>query len=212
MRINLTPEQVTPVLTPLFLAWGATLRFHRHGYDNLLQARAEGTRLVFAIWHDELFPLTWLHRNEGVVGVVSPSRDGEFLAGVMKRVGFNLARGSSSGGGLRALISAYKQMRTQNVDAVFTVDGPRGPRHEVKPGVVYLAAKADALVLPVRVTMGPRKVFSRAWDRFQLPWPGAKCDVYYGKPFSVSLEGKEEGMTRECARVKRSLDALAGEK
>ncbi len=208
MRINLSPEQVAPVLTPLFLAWGATLRFRRHGFDNIARARAEGSRLVFSIWHDELFPLAWLHRNEGVVGVVSSSQDGEFLARVLERVGFNLARGSSSKGGLRALISAYKQMHAKGADAVFTVDGPRGPRHEVKPGVVYLAAKAEAQVLPVRVVMSHRKVFDRAWDRFQLPWPGARCDVYYGRPFPVSLVKGEAGMKEECARVRESLNGL----
>ena len=208
MRINLSPEQVTPVLTPLFLAWGATLRFRRHGFDNLLRARAEGTRVVFSIWHDELFPLAWLHKNEGVVCVVSSSKDGEFLSQVLDRVGFNLARGSSSRGGLRALISAYKQMQTRGVDAVFTVDGPRGPRHEVKPGVVYLAAKADALVLPVRVVMSRKKVFERAWDRFQLPWPGARCDVYYGRPFPVSYAGDDEGVKKECERVGERLNGL----
>jgi hypothetical protein len=212
MRITISPERVAPVLAPFFLTWGATLRFRRHGFDNLRRARAEGCRLVFAIWHDELFPLTYLYRNEGVVAVVSSSRDGEFLARVMDRVGFNLARGSSSRGGLRALISAYRQMQAQERDAVFTVDGPRGPRHEVKPGVVYLAAKARASIMPVRVTMHPRKVFTRAWDRFQLPWPGARCDVHYGRPFSVSVEEGEDGMKRECARVRDNLNRLVNEK
>ena len=50
---------------------------------------------VFAFWHDEIFPLTYFYRNRGIYAIVSPSRDGEILAGVLKRWGYNLFRGSS---------------------------------------------------------------------------------------------------------------------
>ena len=184
-----------------------TLRFSQEGLEDVEAVRREGP-LVVPIWHDEMFPLIHLHRNQGLVAVVSQSRDGEFLSQVMARFGFQLARGSSRRGGVAALIAARKEMRGRNADVVVTVDGPRGPRHEVKEGAVYLAAKTGAHLVPIRVFMSRSFVFQKAWDKFQLPWPGARCRVVYGRPYRVPAELTAEDMAWECSRLEGLLNAL----
>ncbi|WP_045220689.1 lysophospholipid acyltransferase family protein [Desulfonatronum thioautotrophicum] len=184
-----------------------TLRFTQEGLAEGERERKKGP-LVVPFWHDELFPLIHLHRNQGVVAVVSQSRDGEFLSQVMTRFGFQLARGSSRRGGVAALIAARREMRSRNADVVVTVDGPKGPRHKVKEGAVYLASKAGAPLVPLRVYMSRSFVFQKSWDKFQVPWPGARCRVVYGKPYRVPPVMSAEETVAECLRLEATLNTL----
>jgi hypothetical protein len=169
----------------------------------------QGQSIIFALWHDELFPLTYLHRNEGVVAVVSSSKDGEILARVMERLGFGTVRGSSSRKGLKALLAALKEVRTKGRHVVLTVDGPRGPRHQAKPGAVFLASKAGVPILPVRVRISRAKIFEKAWDRFQLPLPFARCEAIYGEPYQVPEKLDASSLAAEQDRLTKKLEALA---
>jgi len=178
------------------------------GMEPWLRLRSQGQSLVAAIWHDEMFPMIYLHRDQGVVAVISQSRDGEFVSQVVTRFGFKLARGSSRRGGVAALVSARKEMREHQADIVVTVDGPRGPRHKVKEGVIYLAARTGAPILPIRVFMSRSFVFRKAWDRFQLPWPGSLCRVVYGEPYHVPREQTSESLQAECLRLEQVLNAM----
>lgn len=206
MKIN--PLYFSSITNWLVHLWSITLKYQRHGFDNISGARNEHGVVVFAIWHDELFPLGYLHRNEGVVAVVSQSNDGEMIARLLAHFGFNLARGSSNRGGVKALINAYKHMKKEKLDSVFTVDGPTGPRHVVKDGVVYLATKARAPIIPVRVRMFRKKIFHKAWDKFQLPMPFSKIDVHYGEPVHIEGDTNELDMDEQKARVQHALDNL----
>ncbi|MFO7803764.1 MAG: lysophospholipid acyltransferase family protein [Desulfovermiculus sp.] len=193
------------LLTTAVRLWSRTLRYSRIGFETIEEARSNGP-LIFALWHDELFSPCYLHRDEGIVAVVSSSKDGEILAQVLSRLGFQLARGSSSRNGTQAVRQVLNIMRSTGSDAVLTVDGPRGPRHQVKEGAVYLAAKSGLPVVPVRVHMHPVKRFHKAWDRFQLPLPGARCIVYYGQPYTLDPEKINSRLLfRERERLQKAM-------
>lgn len=195
-------------LTLAYRFWGRTLRYTRIGIDPVQQARSQGP-VIFALWHDELFSPSYLHRHEGIIAVVSASQDGEILAQVLSRLGYQLARGSSSRNGMQAVRQVLEHMRRTQADAVLTVDGPRGPRHQVKEGAVYLAAKSGLPVVPVRVHMHPVKRFHKAWDKFQLPLPGARCSVYYGQPYTLGGQKiNSRSLQTECARLESALQKL----
>jgi hypothetical protein len=200
---------LAPVVSGLFKLWGSTLRFSRTNYQAMTSMEEQGQSIIFALWHDELFPLTYLHRNEGVVAVVSSSKDGEILARVMERLGFGTVRGSSSRKGLKALLAALKEVRTKGRHVVLTVDGPRGPRHQAKPGAVFLASKAGVPILPVRVRISRAKIFEKAWDRFQLPLPFARCEAIYGEPYQVPEKLDASSLAAEQDRLTKKLEALA---
>ena len=196
-------------LAPLvFRAWALTLRTEHHGMRAVHEAKGDG-RYVFAIWHDELFSMAAQCRRYPMVTIVSQSSDGEILARVLERLGMVCARGSSSRGGLKALVGAVREMRDNGRQAVITVDGPRGPRHEVKEGVIYLAHKTGARLVPVRAFVSRAHVFTRAWDRFQLPWPFCRVRYEWGEPYAVEVDTLDAGaLGRETRKLKERLDAL----
>jgi lysophospholipid acyltransferase (LPLAT)-like uncharacterized protein len=218
--VKLPPALIAPPLYGLYKAWCATLRYDiagRQAVDDLWHAR---TPMVFALWHDELFPLMHVRGDLEIVTVVSQSRDGEYLAQVLQRLGLRTARGSSSRGGVKALIGAARQMRKEGLCGCVTVDGPRGPRHKVKPGAIFLAQRAQAPIVPIRIFMERAKVFERAWDRFQLPLPFSRVRVVFGEPYRLPdaaeapdaagrREGDEGGQGGDAALAAASAELEA---
>ncbi|MFP4168010.1 MAG: lysophospholipid acyltransferase family protein [Desulfonatronovibrionaceae bacterium] len=206
--MHLNPKITASILAPAVSAWSFTLRYQRHNFSEVLKLREEKAPMVYAIWHSEMFPLFWLHKGEDMTAVVSASEDGEILAWFMARMGYGLARGSSSRLGLRALKTAAAAMR-RGSEIIFTVDGPTGPRHEVKPGAVYLAARFGAQIVPVRVHMPKKYVFKRSWDKFCLPYPFSRIYVRYGDPYTPSItEITVSALQTGCKELEERLKAL----
>jgi lysophospholipid acyltransferase (LPLAT)-like uncharacterized protein len=205
--MNLNHGIIYSGLTLFTRAWSLTLNYTRVNYEAVETLRKKKIPVIFAIYHGEVFPLCCLHSNEGVIVVVSRSRDGELIAGILSRLGYNLARGSSSRQGLRALLNAARQMKDKKADAVFTVDGPRGPRHAAKPGIIYLASKSRAFIVPARVCMSTRHVFN-SWDRFSLPWLWSGCRVIYGRPYQVPVRLNSEEIYMRAADLDQKLQSL----
>ncbi|UZP68286.1 lysophospholipid acyltransferase family protein [Desulfovibrio mangrovi] len=187
----------------------ATLRFRETGRKRVDAMIAQGIPMVFSLWHDELFPVVHAKRDLELIAVISQSKDGELLADFMERFGVKTARGSSSRGGVKALLKVSKAMERDRLSSCITVDGPRGPRHKVKEGAVFVANRANAPIVPVRLHMSRSYKFKRAWDKFQIPIPFSSVHVAFGEPYYVpegSLE--KDAFDRECQKLEDRLNAL----
>lgn len=193
----------------VYRALCASWRFDEHNRQWLDDLDAMGERLVFCLWHDEMLPLIYMQKQLDIVTVVSPSRDGELLADVLRRQGLRTVRGSSTRGGAKALLGAARLMRHEGVHACITVDGPAGPRHKAKDGAFFLARHADAYIAPVRLLMKP-VVRIPSWDRLQIPLPFGKVTVLHGQPWKLSAsELTAEALAADRARLEKDLAALA---
>ena len=65
-------------------------------------------------------------------------------------MGFETIRGSSSRGGQEALQSMISCIRSKRSVAV-TPDGPRGPRHSVRPGIYFATLVTERAQVRVKV-------------------------------------------------------------
>ena len=160
---------------------------------------------VFLLWHEVLLPLLWHHRNTGVALVVSEARDGQYLADLAASLGYRTVRGSSTRGGARALLGAVRELQAAGAVA-FTPDGPRGPRRELKPGVVAAAQRGGGVIVPVHAE-ADRAWRLHSWDRFMIPKPFARVRITYGRPFEVA-EG-EAGLAEGLARAAEGLHEVS---
>jgi lysophospholipid acyltransferase (LPLAT)-like uncharacterized protein len=138
---------------------------------------------VFLLWHEVLLPLLWHHRDQGIAIVVSENRDGQYLTDFALALGYRAVRGSSSRGAARALLGAVRELQAGRAVA-FTPDGPRGPRRELKPGVVAAAQRGGGVIVPIHAR-ADRAWRVRSWDRVLVPKPAARITVTYGRPFEV---------------------------
>jgi len=187
----------------LISLWSRTvrLRYVNRGIPEAMQAA--GKNYIYAFWHGRQFLLFHAYRNSGIVIPASESRDGEIQAGILRRFGLGVVRGSSQRKGDRALLGLVDALRKGKTIAL-AVDGPRGPIYEVKQGITYLAGKLDKPIIPL--STGARRAWflERIWDRYMLPWPGTACVIVYGEPIVVNGTSEEE-----LERKRRELtDAL----
>jgi lysophospholipid acyltransferase (LPLAT)-like uncharacterized protein len=99
-----------------------------------------------------------------------------------------------------------KSMRASHAMA-FTVDGPRGPRYEAKPGPVMLAKKSGNPILPFVIE--PRKYWTvNSWDRMQIPKPFSKALIIIGEPIHVDADADDAEIESKMQDLKRSLDEM----
>jgi lysophospholipid acyltransferase (LPLAT)-like uncharacterized protein len=90
---------------------------------------------------------------------------------------------------------------------VITPDGPRGPAYELGPGIVFLAQKSGALVLPMNLEYsGCWRLGS--WDRFIIPKPFSKVRVLISQPVRVKPTSTPEEFGAERRRVQDALASI----
>jgi len=179
---------------------GATLRFEIKGWENV----SETEPLIYCFWHNRIPIATYFWRERGIVVMSSRSFDSEYIARFIQRFGYGAARGSSTRGGKAALIQMIRAVRNGK-SAAFTVDGPRGPIYEAKPGAVLLAAKSKAALLPFSVSMN-RFWQLPSWDKIQIPKPFARVVVVIGKP--IQVEDAPETHDAKHRELQQALDEL----
>jgi lysophospholipid acyltransferase (LPLAT)-like uncharacterized protein len=176
---------------------GATLRWRTEGFEHFDAIAAAGHQPIMAFWHGRILPATYYFRRRGIVVITSENFDGEWIARIIERFGFGTARGSSSRGGLKALLQLTRDMSAGKT-AGFTVDGPRGPARVAQPGAVWLAKATGNPVLPFHLEARSHWTLN-SWDRTQIPRPFSTVSIVVGEPFYVSQDaddGKIEAARR----------------
>jgi lysophospholipid acyltransferase (LPLAT)-like uncharacterized protein len=191
--------------------WSRTIRTHFVNKESTDRLRSEGKNLIYAFWHGRQFLLFHNHRDTGIVIPASESRDGEIQAGILKRFGFDVVRGSSKRKGDRALLGLVDGLR-KGKNIALAVDGPRGPIYEVKQGITYLAGKLNKPIVPVSTSAKRFWILEKIWDKYMLPVPFTRGVIVYGEPIVVQgtqedeLESKRKELTGALNRVMIKAD------
>lgn len=172
----------------LFKVLRATWRLDESEMPPEIRARIEnGGAVVFAHWHEDEWALLGHYAGRGMTVLVSLSRDGSLMASFLTRLGFGVARGSSSRnavGGFLSLKRVVEKSAERKVS--LAVDGPRGPRHRVKRGVFKLAEVLDSPVLAGAAAADRAWVFRRSWSKAFVPMPFARVKLVYASPLLAS--------------------------
>ncbi|MDH3599881.1 MAG: lysophospholipid acyltransferase family protein [Candidatus Tectomicrobia bacterium] len=166
----------------------------------------EKTPFVLAFWHGRMLyalQLAQIYRQVRVTVMVSRSQDGEFISQVSQHFGVRPTRGSTSRGGSRAMLEMVRRVQEGYV-ACITPDGPRGPRYRVQPGVITVAQKTGAPILPLAYNAEWKKVF-QSWDRFVMPLPFSRIVVVFGEPISVPAHATPDMLQVKQQEVEASL-------
>jgi hypothetical protein len=163
---------------------GATWRIRLINAEGSVERlRREHRPIVFALWHGDMLPLLYHHRNEGVSILISEHRDGELIARIAESLGFRTVRGSTTRGASRALVGLARELGAGH-DVAVTPDGPRGPARSFAPGALIAAQRARAPVVAVAVGAG-RAWRLRSWDRFLIPKPFSSVRIAYSNPVTL---------------------------
>ncbi len=208
---------LTPPLAALLVRLLATtLRLRVSGVESLAPRWAAGEALIYAVWHGRILLVPWLHARlaatrgaRPVTVLVSRSGDGEVVARYVSRFGLEAVRGSSSRGGGEAARALATRIR-RGGDVAVVPDGPRGPREQLQPGLVALAALTGAPIVPLAIAARPR-VRLRSWDEFTIPLPLARCAAVFGAPLHVARDADRARAAKEVERSLGEVSAAAEE-
>ncbi|HIJ78072.1 MAG: lysophospholipid acyltransferase family protein [Desulfobulbaceae bacterium] len=185
----------------------ATCRVEDHGGANMAGLEKGGRPFIAAFWHYSIFYVVHRSRGKRWVAMVSASKDGEYISRILQGMGYETVRGSKGKGGLGALRGMVAAVRNKGLNAAIVADGSQGPAREVQAGVILLAAKTGAPILPVAWAADRYLVF-RSWDRTVLPKPFAKIKMYYGAPLRVPEKLSAEELEAQRLLLEQRLNEL----
>ena len=196
--------------------WLSTCRLTVRGQEHLEAAREQGG-LIALFWHYSLIYLFHHLRGYGGVVLISASRDGEYVARMVKRIGLEVIRGSSNKQGVQALKKLLRAMKADKYLGI-VADGSQGPARVLQPGAVFLASKTGAPILPIAWAADHYKTF-KSWDLLVLPLPFSRIVVRYGKPLHIppnldasSIEKYRIEVENEMNRIYEQVWAEFGQK
>lgn len=185
---------------------GRTTRFEVEGWENWETIKRDGKIPIYTFWHDRVFLATYFWRDRKIVVMTSQSFDGEYIARFIQRFGYGASRGSSTRGGIGALVEMIRLMSAGKPTA-FTIDGPKGPRYVAKMGAVLLAKKTGHPIMPFCIT--PRSCWTvKSWDKFQIPKPFTKAQVLIGEPIYVPPDADDDLAQKKNEELQRVLDEM----
>ena len=162
--------------------------------------------LIASFWHSCMIPSTYIFRNLGIRVMSSNSYDGEYMGRIIHKFGYLAVKGSSSRNAVRALLGLRRALE-EGWTVAFTLDGPRGPRHKVKPGPVALG-RSSGIQLTVYHAAVDKAWVLNTWDRLVIPAPFSRVLVRVGKLITVPADASEEDLARYTEELQASLDRV----
>jgi len=209
--------RLLPFLAALLIKTLAyTLRVGYEGAGPVEDLVREDHRFILAFYHRRLvaMPLAYPFRRttpegegRGVAILSSDSKDGELSAATWKWFGIHAVRGTAGDRGAQAAVRLIRAVK-EGWDQGITVDGPRGPRQKAKGGVVTIARKTGAWIVPVCVAYESAWAL-RTWDAMLVPKPFSRVVVRYGTPYQVPVRGDEESFREGLERELDGMEAWA---
>lgn len=159
---------------------------------------------LYSLWHQNLIAAIMSEMKTPHAVIVSSSKDGELVAKTCEWLGHKTARGSSTRGGGSALKKMIRLLKAGTPGAI-TVDGPRGPAKEPKPGIFELALLSQTPIIPLTVIPNKYWSFKKSWDQFRLPKPFATFYVHYGMPIIVDKSSKSDNFSQTMIDLKTAM-------
>jgi lysophospholipid acyltransferase (LPLAT)-like uncharacterized protein len=197
----------------LLQLWARTIRYEIDDPTGIV-GTPPSERYIGALWHNRLLLLPFVLRRflpeRRGAALISASRDGALLADLVERFGFEVVRGSSSRKGATAMLQ-LAEVIASGKDVVITPDGPRGPGYELGSGIIFLAQKSNAAVIPINMEYSSCWRL-KSWDRFILPHPFSRVRVIFGAPHRVAQTSTEPAFESERLRLQDAMMQLVERK
>jgi lysophospholipid acyltransferase (LPLAT)-like uncharacterized protein len=175
---------VPRIIKLLILSLGFTYRKIWIGRENLDDLTQNDQNWIYATWHNNILMDALFLKKQNLISLVSASTDGRMAARVLELMGNQTVAGSSSRDGTKALLTMIKHIRSGQKGAI-TPDGPRGPRYKLQEGIIYIAQKTGAAMVPIHIEATRQWIFEKSWDKHKLPKPFASVVISVGKPYRV---------------------------
>jgi lysophospholipid acyltransferase (LPLAT)-like uncharacterized protein len=206
IMLNLLP----PVTYLFLLILKATIKIEHANREAIEPFWQRGESYLACFWHGRLLAMPFAYGGHRGKVLISRHADGEFIARVISYFGIGAVRGSA---GKEGAVSSVREMIAElaaGTNIGITPDGPKGPRHRVKEGIIELARMSGRPIVPMTYAASKKKVF-KSWDGFVLPYPFSTILYVWGDPIYVPRGTRGEALEKERLNLERGLIALTEE-
>lgn len=194
------------ILAFLLRAWFRPVRLHLVGEVTGLDPYGDAgdRRYLYCLWHDAIVGVIFSRPHTRMAGLVSLHADGAWVADVMEMFGIRPIRGSSGRRGAGAVREMSEAARDWHI--AITVDGPRGPRHKVKDGILYTASLTGRPIVPTAFVASSEFRPRGRWTDMCVPWPWSHTWIVACAPIHVppGLRPDQLGPYRD--RLQQAMD------
>ncbi|MCU0708712.1 MAG: DUF374 domain-containing protein [Pirellula sp.] len=163
---------------------------------------------IYVLWHEYLLLPTVLRRGCDLTLLIGMHRDADWLGEVADSFGFKTVRGSSTRGGVKAILQYIREHR--HTSLVIATDGPKGPRRVLSSGCIQLAS---FLQLPI-IAAGcgfDRPYRSKSWDRLAFPRAGSRGRMIVGPRVSIPRKLTEAQLNHYRTYIESMLQHINDE-
>jgi lysophospholipid acyltransferase (LPLAT)-like uncharacterized protein len=193
----------------VYRLWARTLRLQVEDPHEVI-GFVRKQPVIFAIWHNRLLMLPRVFDpsfpTRQSYGLISASRDGDLIAQFIERSGYGTIRGSTSRKGVIALRQLIDTLAADG-NVLFTPDGPRGPVYQASQGVIFVAQKSGAPIVPIHMEYSSCWRL-KSWDRFAVPRPFATLRAKFGEPIYIAPLSEPEQFETERLRLQDAMMRL----
>jgi len=199
-----------------WLAWilirfiGKSIIFETEGEKNYLRLKKEDKNIILATWHSRLFLTVYYYRyklsGKKICVLISSSRDGEFIARILRKFGYSAIRGSSRHYKKNAHEEMLKRL-SEGFDVGITPDGPRGPAKKAQQGVIHIAAESGCPIVPITFNTSRNTRFN-SWDKFVFPHPFSRAMIIFGSPIYISSNASKEERLKKGEELESVLNRI----
>ncbi|MBI3394998.1 MAG: hypothetical protein HY042_04110 [Spirochaetia bacterium] len=207
---------VASISTVLLSIYQATLEFEVEGEDHIRILKARGKNYIASVWHTFVDAAVFCLHDRNLVIYSDHPRTPEYEKSwthFVREIGLKTIRGlgfdvldASLGKQSAGVLNFIKKIQNGS-PALVAPDGPHGPIYEAKPGVIYMAKKADSVVLPIGVGFS-RRIVGPNWDDFNLPLPFSRVAIVIGEPIEPAADMTDAQMTEHTKQMEAVLDKL----
>lgn len=192
-------------LTLRLIFWTVRKRFVIVDPDSLAYKPDAKGRYLYCTWHDSILLPLFLGRPQHMAAIVSQHRDGGYLTDLMRKLKIHCVRGSSTSGGVEALREAIKVAQERHI--TITPDGPRGPRRELKDGIVFLASKARRPIVATGFYCERCWKIQGRWTDLVVPKPFSNVHVVLSEPIHVPRKLSRDELTQFTQAVQETMES-----
>ena len=169
----------------------------------------ESTPCIYVMWHHDQFCIYGVQNKEKTSILISNSSDGDIVAYSCEGLGFKTVRGSSKRRGAIQSTMKMVELLKQGECVAIMVDGPNGPLHRVKNGVVRIAKLSGAPIVPMGwYCKQANFVHLPSWDKMTAPIGHCNIVNLYGEPIYVPEDITLEQETEYRQKIKDALDNI----
>jgi len=172
------------------------------GEETLKKIKEENQKVIFAFWHSDYTLLLTSLRTKKAVALVDSCFRGNYVAQLFSAFNYRVVRTSKNSRSIVELIKAIKE----GYSGFIAVDGPHGPSHKTRPGTIYIAQRAKALIVPLTITAHRGLIFAKRWDHHVFPLPFSKITVSIGTPIEIDPDDSLEIKALQVTRSLQSTD------